>query len=76
MGRLNALRKLEESPSSSDMDSEEIKSVQDILFKSDARWSIAYKELKSKYTWDKRAEAILGFYAKSQHFAERFKSRL
>jgi len=47
LGRLNALRKLEESPGGSDVDVEESAAVEGIVFKSDPRWSEAYKELKS-----------------------------
>lgn len=36
----------------------------------------AYEELKSKYTWDKRAEAILGFFTAAENYAERFKARI
>tara|TARA_B100001989_G_C24522427_1_gene456603 strand:- start:37 stop:1218 length:1182 start_codon:yes stop_codon:yes gene_type:complete len=36
----------------------------------------AYEELKSKYTWDKRAEAILGFFVAAENYAERFKARV
>jgi hypothetical protein len=47
LGRLKALRKLEESPEVSDFEVEELREVEGIVFKSDPRWSEAYKELKS-----------------------------
>ena len=38
---------LEESPENSDVEVDEMKWVEGIVFKSDPRWSEAYKELKS-----------------------------
>lgn len=46
LGRLKALRKLEESPEGSDYEIDELRGVEGIVFKSDPRWSEAYKELK------------------------------
>jgi len=47
LGRLNALRKFEESLEASDMTLNEHQPKLGILFKSDSRWSNAYKDLKS-----------------------------
>ena len=47
LGRLKALRKLDEGRENSDIDAKEIGPVDGIVFKSDPRWSEAYKELKS-----------------------------
>ncbi len=47
LGRLNALRVLEESPRVSDMTAEQAAVGAAILFKSDPHWSLAYRELKS-----------------------------
>ncbi|MDJ0941408.1 MAG: hypothetical protein QNJ00_16725 [Woeseiaceae bacterium] len=47
LGRLNALRRLVESPSQSDLEPSEIRRGAEIQFKSDPRWSNAYKDLKS-----------------------------
>lgn len=47
LGRLKALRKLQESSEGSDFEVEELRAVEGIVFKSDPRWSEAYKELKS-----------------------------
>ena len=47
LGRLKSLRKLEESPEQSDRDIDGSLDASDILFKSDPRWELAYRELKS-----------------------------
>jgi len=47
LGRLNALRKLEESPERSDVGEGELDDRTGLFFKSDPRWTDAYKELKS-----------------------------
>ena len=47
LGRLKALQKLEERFEASDLEVDELKGVEGIVFKSDPRWSSAYKELKS-----------------------------
>ncbi|MEL7297280.1 MAG: hypothetical protein AAGJ86_06435 [Pseudomonadota bacterium] len=47
LGRLNALRRLEECPEKSDVDEYAPSSDSDIRFKSDPRWNNAYRELKS-----------------------------
>ena len=47
LGRLNALRKLQESPQVSDADDSECITDGSIRFKSDSRWSEAYRDLKT-----------------------------
>ncbi len=47
LGRLKALRKLEESPEFSDAEEGEWDESKGLFFKSDPRWKDAYKELKS-----------------------------
>ena len=47
LGRLNALRRLHEDPQSSDYDRFEIEGTDDILFKNDPRWKVAYSDLKA-----------------------------
>ncbi len=47
LGRLKALRRLEEDFDSSDLEREEVSHVEGIIFKSDPRWSAAYKDLKT-----------------------------
>jgi hypothetical protein len=47
LGRLNALRRLEESLDQSDIEPNELTDDEDIQFKSDHRWADAYKTLKS-----------------------------
>jgi hypothetical protein len=47
LGRLNALRKLEEDLKNSDVEEADLRDIEGIVFKSDPRWSEAYKELKS-----------------------------
>ena len=47
LGRLKALRKLEESVKTSDIEGAELGNIDGIVFKSDPRWTEAYKELKS-----------------------------
>ncbi len=47
LGRLKALRQLEEDFDSSDLEGEEVGHVDGIIFKSDPRWSTAYKDLKT-----------------------------
>jgi hypothetical protein len=47
LARLKRMRWCEESPETSDMSGEELASAAElILFKSDPRWCVAYKDLK------------------------------
>ena len=47
LGRLKALRRLEENIEASDLEPHELDGVEEIVFKADPRWSIAYKEVKA-----------------------------
>ena len=47
LGRLKSLRHLHENPQSSDISNAEIETTDEILFKNDPRWKIAYSDLKA-----------------------------
>lgn len=47
LGRLEALRRVHESPVTCDSTSEEIAAEEGIAFKSDSRWRIAYSDVKA-----------------------------